>query len=156
VAGIGVDKTPPTVTYRGNVGRYGVDQRVEIVCQAADALSGLDSTTCRSVAAPAYAFRLGSNTVSATATDRAGNVGAGSTAFVVTVDPDSLGRLVGQIVVDRGTARSLQSKLGDVGDANPRAKAGKVGAFVHQVLAQRGKKIDPTTADLLISLAAGL
>lgn len=85
-----IDKTLPTVTYTGNAGIYTVDQTISITCTAVDPLnangttgSGLASTTCANVNAPAYSFPLGPNTLSASATDVAGNVGTGSTTFTV-------------------------------------------------------------------------
>jgi hypothetical protein len=93
-----VDAEPPTVVYSGNAGTYTVDQPVEILCRASDALTGVVATTCRDVVGPAYGFGLGSHTVSATATDRAGNVGSGSTTFTVQVTVASLCRLTEQFV----------------------------------------------------------
>ncbi len=62
---IRIDKTPPTVTYTGNAGTYTVDQTIAITCTAADPHnangtpgSGLASTTCANVNAPAYTFPL--------------------------------------------------------------------------------------------------
>ncbi|HEY3109314.1 MAG TPA: nidogen-like domain-containing protein [Chloroflexota bacterium] len=156
VTGISVDKTAPTVTYGGNAGSYTVDQTVSITCLAADALSGLASSSCRNVDGPAYSFPLGTNRVSATATDRAGNVGNGATSFTVSVDPASLSRLIDQLVTEKGTARSLKSKLDGLAGAEASARAGKIGAFVNHLEAQRGKKIDAATADLLIRLARAL
>jgi CSLREA domain-containing protein len=78
-----IDKTLPTVTYTGNAGIYTVGQTVNITCSAADNLSGVDSSTCADISGPASSFGLGSHTISATATDLAGNVGSGSTTFTV-------------------------------------------------------------------------
>jgi hypothetical protein len=84
------DATPPTVTYAGNAGSYTVDQTVAIACTAADALSGVASSTCADVAGPAWSFGLGPTTVAASAQDNAGNVGTGSTTFTVAVTAASL------------------------------------------------------------------
>ena len=107
-----LDKSAPTVTYGGNAGSYTVDQRVNITCLAADALSGIDSTTCQNAAGPADSFPLGANSLSATATDRAGNVGTGSAAFTVAVTPASLAALTMQFVQGsvRYQALSAQQK----------------------------------------------
>jgi len=80
---INIDKTPPVVTYTGNLGTYTVDQTVDITCTATDNLSGVESTTCADITGPAASFPLGPNTFSATATDKAGNTGTGSTSFTV-------------------------------------------------------------------------
>jgi hypothetical protein len=94
---IRIDKTPPTISYTGNAGTYTVDQTVAITCTATDphnangtAGSGLASTTCTNVNAPAYTFPLGPNTLAASATDIAGNAGIGSTTFTVQVNSSSL------------------------------------------------------------------
>ena len=86
------DTTKPTVTYGAHPASYTFDQTVAITCTAADPTpgSGLASTTCKDVNAPASSFALGANTVSAAATDNAGNVGTGQTSFTVTVTPSSL------------------------------------------------------------------
>src|SRR5262249_342440 len=70
---INIDKTPPVVTYAGNLGTYTPDQTVHITCTATDELSGVESTTCADITGLAASFAPGLNTFSATATDRAGN-----------------------------------------------------------------------------------
>ena len=140
------DATPPVVTYSGNQGSYSITDTVSIHCSAADALSGLATTTCHDVSGPAWQFGAGTTTLSATATDRAGNVGSGSTAFDVIVTPASLETLIGQLVADNGVANSLVAKI----------DAGSVAAFDHEVDAQTGKKISAADAALLKQLAAAL
>ena len=100
-----IDKTAPSVSYTGNAGFYSVDQSVSIACNAADPVnangtpgSGLASTTCGNIAGPAYSFKVGINTFTASATDVAGNVGQGSVSFTVTVDYASLCRLTAAFV----------------------------------------------------------
>jgi len=92
------DATPPTVTYLGNAGTYAVTDTIAITCRAADSLSGVMSTTCADVNGPAYGFGPGVSSVSASATDRAGNVGQGSTSFHVDVTQSGLCRLTTQLV----------------------------------------------------------
>jgi choice-of-anchor C domain-containing protein len=105
VSVVAVDSAAPTVTYQGNLGSYTVDQTVDITCVAADPTpgSGVASSTCADLHAPAYTLGLGSHTLSASATDQAGNTGEGSTSFSVTVDAASLCRLTAQLV--HGSAR---------------------------------------------------
>jgi hypothetical protein len=98
VTGISIDKTAPAVTYSGNAGTYTVDQTVSITCAATDGLSGIKSTTCQNVTGPASSFALGANTFSATATDRAGNVGAGSVTFTVVANPAGVSKLTTQFI----------------------------------------------------------
>ena len=68
------DATAPAVSFTGNAGSYTVDQMVSITCSASDAMSQLASSSCPSVSKAAYEFPLGTNTLSASATDNAGNV----------------------------------------------------------------------------------
>ncbi len=140
------DATPPTITYTGNAGTYTILDTVAISCKAADNLSGIATTTCKDIAAPAYTFNVGANSFSATATDKAGNVGSGSTSFAVTVDAASLSTLVNQFVANKGIANSLTKKI---------AK-GNIQPFINEVNAQTGKAITADKAAILIKLANAL
>jgi hypothetical protein len=154
------DVAPPTVTYSGNLGTYTVDQSVDITCSATDAESGIASTTCHNIIGPAYQFNLGSNVYSATATDRAGNVGSGSTTFTVQVTPASLCALTRRFSASAGVADSLCAQLDVVAAASARgntgAKAGALNAYVAEVQAQSGKALTSDQAATLIRLARAL
>ena len=146
-----VDATSPTVSFGSHPDSYTVDQLVTIACSASDPDpgSGLASSTCDQASiqnVPAYTIGLGPHTLSATATDRAGNTGAGSTTVDVIVTPASLETLVDQLVGDHGIANSLVAKL----------QARNVKAFDNEVDAQTGKKISAADAALLKQLAAAL
>lgn len=161
VEGINLDKTAPTVTYGGNAGTYTVDMSVTITCEASDSLSGVDSTTCEDVSGPAYTFDLGTNTVSATATDRAGNVGEGSSSFEVVVSYDSLGTLTERFVEGpgaQGVSNSLRAKLDAAEDAEARgdeeAEAGMLNAYKNQVASSR--HLDADEKGVLTRLADAL
>ncbi len=100
-----IDKTLPTITYTGNAGTYTVDQAVAITCTALDPAnangtpgSGLASNTCANASGPAYSFPLGPNSLTASATDIAGNIGNGSAAFTVEVTDSSLCNLTKQFI----------------------------------------------------------
>ena len=98
-----IDQTPPTVTISGDQGTYSLLSPVEISCTAADnpGGSGVASSSCGSplAAGPAWSFGAGPHTVSATATDNAGNVSQTVSAkFDVVVDGDDLCTLTGQFV----------------------------------------------------------
>ena len=67
-------------------GNYTVDQVINIVCSATDALSGIDTKTCPGASGPAYLYPLGTTTLEANATDKAGNSSSGSTSFTVSVN----------------------------------------------------------------------
>lgn len=105
VEGISIDTTSPTVTYAGNAGLYTIDQTVNITCSAVDPPgpsgavgSGLASSGCGPISGPAYIFPIGTNSLTASATDRAGNGGRGSATFVVAVTTTSLCVLTKQFV----------------------------------------------------------
>ena len=146
VGGINIDKTPPTVTYTGNAGVYTVDQMVDIICTAADNLSGVASTTCANIVGQAFTFGLGAHTFSASATDFAGNTGTGSTTFTVSVTAASLEALTQQFVTKAGVAHALSVKLEHC----------QINAYINQVRAQAGKSLTQDEADLLIQLALAL
>ncbi len=93
-----IDTVNPTVTYSGNAGSYGILSTVAITCTASDALSGVASTTCVDTDGPAWSLGAGAHTLSAKATDKADNIGSGSTTFTVTVTPTDLSTLTTQFV----------------------------------------------------------
>jgi hypothetical protein len=89
---VAVDQTKPAIAFAGNAGSYTVAQNVAITCAASDPApgSGLASTTCANVSAPAWTYGLGTTTLSASAVDVAGNTRSASTSFTITVTPTSL------------------------------------------------------------------
>jgi hypothetical protein len=138
------DSVPPVVSYTGNAGNYTVDQIVSIQCHASDPDpgSGLSSSTCADVSAPAYTFALGSHTLSASAEDVAGNVGSGSTTFTVAVTFASLQTLVARFSTNPDVTRGLNDKLAAAAAAkNANARANQLQAFANQVRAQTGKAL---------------
>jgi hypothetical protein len=160
VDGIHIDLTKPTIAYSGNTGRYTVDQVVDITCKADDNLSGLLSDTAKNVAGPAYSFVLGTHSYSAEATDKAGNVGQGSTSFIVEVTYGSLCALVQQLVPHDGIVTSLCAKLraaeSAAGRGQQETKANILQAFVQEVQAQNGQHISADAAPILIQMARAL
>jgi Tol biopolymer transport system component len=93
VAPVSIDETPPTITFSGAT-TYSIDGTVSITCTAADALSGIASSTCTPVSGPAYVFAIGANVITATATDKAGNVTSATYTFTVTATIDDLKRFI--------------------------------------------------------------
>ncbi|MDX6476955.1 MAG: hypothetical protein QOH95_2466, partial [Gaiellaceae bacterium] len=83
VAPVNIDQTPPTISFTG-AQNYDIDGTVAITCAASDALSGIASSTCANVRSPAYLFGVGPNTITATVTDKAGNITTKSFTFNVT------------------------------------------------------------------------
>jgi hypothetical protein len=152
---IKIDKTAPTITFVGNAGTYTVDQMILITCSATDALSGLATSTCPSVASGTAASFVGATpatttTMIATATDNAGNGRSAPTSFTVTVTADAICRLTSASSIGDALCAQLQS----IAMApNTTAKAGKINAFDELLGAQSGKAISADQAALLGRLA---
>jgi hypothetical protein len=159
-----IDKTPPVVTFSGNQGSYTVDQTVSITCTATDPPgangqlgSGVASTTCQNVSAPAYTFPLGTTTLSATAVDVAGNTSKGSTSFTVQVTYASLCALGRQFVSNTGMCTVL-----DAGQRNeqlgvPQGKAGELNGYRQMVkVAQQSAFVTSDHAAILLRLVDAL
>ena len=102
-----LDSTKPVIAYTGNAGTYGILANVAITCAAADQLAGLDSNTCTGLSGPAWTFGPGSHTVTATATDKAGNSDTASTTFTITAKPADLCTLTVQFVQSSPAFRAL-------------------------------------------------
>lgn len=145
VDGIDIDLTAPLVSFSGNAGTYGILDTIAITCGANDFLSGIATSTCPTVDAPAWQY-LGTHTLDATATDRAGNTSSTTARFTVVVEADDLATYVQQVVANAGVAGALAGMI----------EQGNVDAFDHLVDAQTGISIDPTTAALLLQLAGQL
>jgi hypothetical protein len=118
------------------------------------------NASCTGINAPAYTFKIGSNTVTSTATDIAGNVGQGAVTFTVTASSDDLTTLTKQFVTNPTIARQLAAPLGGVQLAtmlhNTRLKASFVNTYIMLVNQQRGRTLTSEQADTLIRLAKGL
>jgi hypothetical protein len=160
VSGINIDEAKPTVAFSGDQATYAVDETVDITCAASDALSGIATSDCPQLQAPAYTFGLGSHSFTATATDRAGNVASATATFQVIVTFDSLCHLTEQLLANAAIAHSLCVKLeaGQLAQmrGNRNAAAGTLGAFENEVRAHQGKLLTTAQADLLIQLAHAL
>lgn len=167
-----LDTVAPVVTFSGNASPYTVDQKVEITCSAADATSGVASNTCSDTSVAAYTFGVGEHTLTAAATDNAGNSGSGSATFEVTLGgADSLCELLSQFVKSsqkyqdmpqQSNAHKVMSdgcgELNGIKDApNDNAKKGKLNAFENQLKAavKAGWLTEPQ-ADALLALAKKL
>ncbi len=157
---IAYDATAPVVTLTSDKSSYTLLQTVTINCSVSDALSGVVSPTCSGTTAPAYTYDIGSNTVSLTATDIAGNVGTGSVTFTVTASPNDLTTLTNQFVGNRTLAQRLTAPLGGVALAermhNEQMKASFINSYILLINQQRGYSLTTQEADTLIRLAGEL
>jgi hypothetical protein len=157
---IKLDATKPSVSYSGNAGTYTVDQTITISCTASDTLSGIASSSCATISGPAYAFALGTNTRSASATDVAGNTGSGSTTFTVGVTFDSLCRLSASFstdsTVDTGLCDKLAAAKAAAANGDTKTKNNNLAAYRQQVAAQSGKALTKQQATLLTNLSKAL
>ncbi|MEH7482647.1 family 43 glycosylhydrolase, partial [Neobacillus drentensis] len=154
------DTTAPVITVTGNEGSYSVDSNISISCNTTDDLSGIATVDCPPIKGPAYEYSVGANYFTVTATDRSGNTTETEIQFTVTVDFDSLSRLTESFVTNDGIAHSLISKLASAKEAatrgNSEAVAGKLNAYVNELLAQNGKSITEEQINVLISLSHNL
>lgn len=163
VTGMNIDRTAPTFSWTGNAGTYGVDQAIAIDCVTTETLSGIDTSlahNCDSIHATASSLGVGTYTVTAAATDRAGNSNGASTGFTISVDSTSLCGLTRTLVTKDGVGNSLCAKLesaaASLARGNTRAHDNQLQAFMNEVRAQRGKAISDADATLLIDLAGRL
>jgi hypothetical protein len=108
----------------------------------------------------AFTFNVGSagapgqNGFSATATDKADNVGSNSTSFTVISTTGSLSNLTRRFVTNAGVANSLVQKLDSVARAqNAKQKEQHVSVYLNELAIQTGKFVSPTDAATLARLA---
>ncbi len=162
VGPINIDQQAPTIAFGGSL-TYTVDQNVAITCTITETLSGLDpaiAQTCQTASGPAYSFATGPHTLSASATDRAGNNGVASMTFTVRVTTASLCRLISRMTTMQGVSLSLcvlaaaaelteSSGLDWLHDR-------LMDAYVRVINRERGTSITPENADVLIRLGGEL
>jgi FecR protein len=160
VSGINIDEAAPTVTFTGNAGTYTISQTIAITCTASDALSGIASTTCANINAPAYSFALGVHTYSATATDKAGNMGSASTSFTVTATFPSLIQLVNTWEAKPLIKAAMDATLiaAEAAFAHKDSKGGDelLNAFIAEVSFEAGKTLTAAQATQLAQDAESL
>ncbi|MBA3853522.1 MAG: hypothetical protein C0503_03845 [Gemmatimonas sp.] len=137
------DTTAPSITFSGNASSYGLLDVIAINCTATDIGSGVATSVCPTVNARAYTLPLGTTTLTATATDVAGNSATATTSFSVTASATDLCTLVRELAPRQATTMCAQLRNG-------------TRAFTNHVRAQRGKQLTTDLADLLTRLAAGL
>jgi hypothetical protein len=159
-ASVWIDTTAPAVTFAGN-GTYTVAQTVSVTCTATDNLSGIAGTPCVNalLATQAWELPLGTTTVSATATDVAGNSTTASATVTVRATFDSLTTLT--VRFSNGTpGNSLVAQLNAAKDAAARGNANAcnaaIRAYQNELAAQSGKALTAAQAATLQRLSDAL
>ncbi|WP_063795554.1 discoidin domain-containing protein [Paenibacillus sp. Soil750] len=147
---ISIDRTSPTVQFVG-AKAYTVDQTVMIACAAVDIVSGIVYNPCTEplVSSPAYQLELGSHNVTIQVTDHAGNIGTGSASYTVQVTENSLANLIREFVTgpgEQGIENSFLKKL----------EQRQNDALIHEIDAQKGKRITVEQAGILVRLVQAL
>jgi hypothetical protein len=162
VGPINIDQQVPTIAFGGSLS-YTVDQTVAITCIITETLSGLDpaiAQTCQTASGPAYSFATGANTLTASATDRAGNTGSASTTFTVRVTAASLCRLISRMTTKPAVAISLCvfAAAAEAAESRglDRAHDMLLSAYMREIERERGTSITPANADVLIRLGGEL
>jgi hypothetical protein len=157
---IAYDATAPVIVYTGSAGNYTILQTVSISCAASDNLSGVATTDCQNINALGSTFNGGSNTITSTATDAAGNVGHGSVTFTVTVTAGDLSTLTAQYSSDPRVTNQLATMLNGVTFAermhSASMKQGYINMYILLANQQRGRALTNQEADTLIRLAKTL
>lgn len=148
---VSLDRTDPSIVFTGAQASYTPVQTVQIACAATDALSGIATANCPSLSVRADNLPVGTNTLTASATDRAGNTRTAGVSFQVVVSTSSLQQLVDLYLPagqpgNNGVANALKQKLAN----------GNIGAFINQVNAQTGKRLTEQEAANLIRFALAL
>ena len=156
-----LDTIPPVITFTG-ARTYTVDEHVTITCTATDSGSGVATTTCGGAPlldTDAWQLPLGATTVTATASDLAGNTTTASASAVVTVTHQSLITLTSRFA-NGALGNSLVAQLSAAESAaargNTLAAGNALDAYRNQVQAQAGKALSAEQAAALLRLSAGL
>jgi hypothetical protein len=158
-----IDKSAPVITFTDNQSSYTVDQTRDIHCAATDPLSGINTTTCADINQSAASFGVGTHTISASATDNAGNVGQNSVTFTIGVTVNSLCTLTGQYTGNSRTARQLCAPLQLVQLVQlaerahkSRMKTAAINSYILLLHIQRGRGLTTQEIATLTQLARAL
>ena len=148
-----VDTAAPVITFSGAASPYGLGDQIAITCSATDAGTGVRTGECPGLTGPAYRFP-GTTTLTATATDAAGNTSSLSLTIEVVATHAGLCDLSEEFSAKPGIAAALCATL----DAAARdgAQADALRSFVNQLSAQAGKALTVDEAEVLRRLAQTL
>jgi hypothetical protein len=163
VTGVDIDRTAPTVTWTGVAPSYRLLDTVAVTCAAADALSGVATTTCAPVTRLAWTLGPGDTVLTAAATDRAGTPQSASATVRVTVTHGDLCELTRRFLESSSAggagavARDLCGKLSLAGTTpNADLRRSLLAAYVKQVQAQTPRLLTAAQAATLVRFAAAL
>jgi hypothetical protein len=136
---------------------YGVDENVIILCSFSDALSDISSFTPCGINSPAWTLGLGSHTITASATDGAGNTGTGSITFSVEVTPTGLCGLARSFSTTPGPADRLCCLLDQLDAAHCcGARAELLEEVQEELCEERGQAFTDAQATTLDGLVQAL
>jgi hypothetical protein len=150
-----IDRTAPSIGFSGNRA-YALNETVDLTCSASDPLSGIAASTCPGplAAGPASSFAPGIHTVTATATDKAGNgTGTVSATYSVVATTSSLCDLTKQYSSKTKVAKDLCGKLKL---ARGKEKGRWLTAYRQIVASQAGHAFTLEEANTLITFARSL
>jgi hypothetical protein len=163
VSGVKLDKTPPVITINvpANGAEYILGEVINAAWTVSDELSGVKTQQGTTASGAAIdTASSGEKSFQVSATDQADNDATSTHAYTVLSAAQATERLAGSLAssgLDKGESNSLnqklQSAIASANRGNANAATGQINAFINQIEAQRGKKIDPATADQLISEA---
>lgn len=159
LADINIDKTAPTVAFVG-LRDYDISETVSVTCDISDALSGVETSNCSGASGDAASLGEGVHSVSASASDFAGNSASATGSFNITVSSDGMCELIRSHCNNAGVARSLCVKLRGAEDAHHGhhhdTARNRMRAFHNELRAQRGRHFDSGWFDSIDSLADAL
>jgi hypothetical protein len=141
-----------------------VNEVVNAAWTASDVLSGIDGVVASTPNQSALATATtGAQTFSVVALDRAGNETTGTRTYQVLSPAQATERLQQAVLashLQKGIENSLSKKLDAVvkgfASGKPKSASRKLRAFINEVNALAGKKIDAATATALIADATKL
>ncbi|MGH8248931.1 MAG: membrane dipeptidase [Gammaproteobacteria bacterium] len=146
-----IDKTAPVLNLAANGSTFTVDQTITISCTATDTLSGIDTTTlrgaaglttCKNTSLRASNFVPGTASITASATDQAGNVTQRTLSFTVTAQQPTLCNVVRSLLPNLLLSEPLCDTLTNVRIARDRgdlaARDSQVQAFVNGIRLHAG------------------
>jgi hypothetical protein len=157
VDGVDIDRTLPVITWSGPTS-YTVGETLAVGCTVDDALSGLASSTCPT--ATGTASTAGSFTLTATATDNAGNTSTSMRTYTVApaVTFDSLIALTSELAGKggKGMVAILKAAKKSAEKGNVRAANSQLDDYVAEVNAQTGRSLTTAEAQQLLDLTSAL